>query len=108
MAVAGPGAASPARPPRADRTPLYCTALFALCLLALFDVLPPLAVAAVALAFLLLCDRPLLRAVDYSLLGTFVAFFIFIGNLAGWKYSAARSQPSSPAARSWRPCWPAR
>ena len=43
--------------------------------------LPPLAVAAVALAFLLLCDRPLLRAVDYSLLGTFVAFFIFIGNL---------------------------
>ena len=54
---------------------------FALCLLALFDVLPPLAVAAVALAFLLLCDRPLLRAVDYSLLGTFVAFFIFIGNL---------------------------
>ena len=81
VAVAGPGAASPARPPRADRTPLYCTALFALCLLALFDVLPPLAVAAVALAFLLLCDRPLLRAVDYSLLGTFVAFFIFIGNL---------------------------
>ena len=81
VAVAGPGAAAPARPPRADRTPLYCTALFALCLLALFDVLPPLAVAAVALAFLLLCDRPLLRAVDYSLLGTFVAFFIFIGNL---------------------------
>lgn len=82
-AVAGVGAGVCAAPrsPRADRTPLYCSALFALCLLALFDALPPLAVAAATAAFLLAFDRPLLRAVDYSLLGTFIAFFIFIGNL---------------------------
>ena len=82
-AVAGVGAGVCAAPrsPQADRTPLYCSALFALCLLALFDALPPLAVAAATAALLLAFDRPLLRAVDYSLLGTFIAFFIFIGNL---------------------------
>ena len=53
-----------------------------LCLGGIFDVLPPLAIAGVVFLYLLLRDRPLLRAVDYSLLGTFVAFFIFIGNLS--------------------------
>ena len=33
------------------------------------------------LVFLLFADRKLLASVDYSLLGTFVAFFIFVGNL---------------------------
>ena len=33
------------------------------------------------LVFTLLFDRRILRKVDYSLLGTFVGFFIFIGNL---------------------------
>ena len=56
---------------------------FALCLLALFDVLSPLAVAAVTALYLALFDRALLRAVDYSLLGIFAAFFIFIGNISG-------------------------
>ncbi len=56
---------------------------FALCLLALFDVLPPLALAAVVAAFLCFYDRKVLAQVDYALLGTFVAFFIFIGNLGG-------------------------
>ena len=54
-----------------------------LCLLALFDVLSPLAVAAVTALYLALFDRALLRAVDYSLLGIFAAFFIFIGNISG-------------------------
>ena len=54
---------------------------FVLCLLGLFSVVPPLAVAAVVLVFLLFADRSILRQVDYSLLLTFLAFFVFIGNL---------------------------
>ncbi len=54
---------------------------FALCLLALFGALPPLLVAAVLAAYFLLRDRAVLRAVDYALLLTFFAFFVFIGNL---------------------------
>ena len=54
---------------------------FGLCLLAIFDVLPPLAVAAVVAAVLLFYDRQVLASVDYALLGTFIAFFLFIGNL---------------------------
>ena len=52
-----------------------------LCLLGIFNIIPPLAIAAVTLVFLLFADRKLLASVDYSLLGTFVAFFIFVGNL---------------------------
>ena len=50
--------------------------------LALFGVLPPVGVAAAVAAFLLLADRELLRGVDYPLLGTFAALFIFTGNLS--------------------------
>ena len=57
------------------------TAGFALCLLGLFDLLSPLAIAAAVAAFLALTDRKLLASVDYSLLGTFLAFFVFIGNM---------------------------
>lgn len=59
---------------------------FALCLLGIFDVLPPLVIAAITAVFLLFYDRGVLAKVDYSLLGTFIAFFIFIGNLGsvGW------------------------
>ena len=58
-----------------------CCLGFVLCLLGLFSVVPPLAVAAVVLVFLLFADRSILRQVDYSLLLTFLAFFVFIGNL---------------------------
>lgn len=58
-----------------------CAAGFGLCLLGIFNIVPPLAIAAVTLVFLLFADRKLLASVDYSLLGTFVAFFIFVGNL---------------------------
>lgn len=61
---------------------LVCCAIgFGLCLLGIFNIIPPLAIAAVTLVFLLFTDRKLLASVDYSLLGTFVAFFIFVGNL---------------------------
>ena len=56
-------------------------AFFAVCLLGLFDVIPTLIIAAAVLVFLLIVDRKTLCAVDYSLLGTFVALFIFIGNI---------------------------
>ena len=60
---------------------LCCCAGFGLCLLCIAKVLPALAVAAVTAVFLLVFNRKLLAAVDYSLLGTFVAFFVFIGNM---------------------------
>ena len=56
-------------------------AFFVVCLLGLFDVIPTLIIAAAVLVFLLIVDRKTLCAVDYSLLGTFVALFIFIGNI---------------------------
>lgn len=54
---------------------------FALCMLSVADLLPPAAVAAAAAAGALLLNRSLLKRVDYALLGTFVGFFIFIGNM---------------------------
>ena len=62
---------------------VLCFAGFAICLLGIFKLLPPLLIAAVIAAFLLAFDRELLLSVDYSLLGTFLAFFIFIGNVSG-------------------------
>ena len=40
-----------------------------------------MAIAAVTAVFLLIFNRPLLAKVDYSLLLTFIAFFVFIGNV---------------------------
>ena len=50
-------------------------------MLALAELLPASAVAAVVLLFLLFAGRSLLRSLDYSLLCTFLAFFVFIGNM---------------------------
>ena len=44
--------------------------------------MPSPAIAGIVLVVLLFRDRKLLAAVDYSLLGTFAAFFVFIGNLS--------------------------
>lgn len=55
--------------------------LFALCLLVVAHVLPYPIVFAVVLAVCLAVDRGALRQVDYALLGTFVGFFVFVGNL---------------------------
>ena len=64
--------------------------LFAVCLLSVIRVLPYGVAFAAVLVCTLCADRSTLRAVDYSLLLTFVAFFLFIGNLgripafSGW------------------------
>ena len=60
---------------------LRCAVGFGLCLLCIFKQLMPLAVALMIGVFLLFGDKKLLASVDYSLLGTFIAFFIFIGNV---------------------------
>lgn len=54
---------------------------FVICITALFGVIPKLIVAASVLVFLLIFDRKTLAKVDYSLLGTFAALFVFIGNM---------------------------
>ena len=71
-------------------TPLLYLVLFAVCLLCVIRVLPYGIAFATVLVCALFADPHTLRAVDYSLLLTFVAFFIFIGNLgripafSGW------------------------
>lgn len=54
---------------------------FCVCLLALFKIVPAIYIAAAMAVFLLIFDRRTLAAVDYSLLLTFAALFIFIGNM---------------------------
>lgn len=56
--------------------------LFAVCLLAVADVIHFVVAAGAAAAVLLIADRRLLGKIDYSLLLTFIGFFIFIGNMS--------------------------
>lgn len=64
--------------------------LFAVCIGCVARVIDYRVMLALAAACCLIFDRPTIRKVDYSLLLTFVAFFIFIGNLgripafSGW------------------------
>lgn len=58
-----------------------CIAGFALCMLGIFGLVPPIAIAVVIAAVLLVANRRVLASVDYALLATFVAFFVFIGNV---------------------------
>ncbi len=73
-----------------QRIILLYLVLFAVCLLSVIRVLPYGIAFAAVLVCALFADPHTLRAVDYSLLLTFVAFFIFIGNLgripafSGW------------------------
>ena len=55
--------------------------LFLLCLLTVAHVLPTVAVLVIVLAAVLILDRKVVGSVDYSLLLTFIGFFIFIGNM---------------------------
>lgn len=64
-----------------DRRLWLYLALFVLCLGAVAKQVPVWAAFLVVLAALLLMDRPVLGKVDYSLLLTFVGFFLFVGNL---------------------------
>ena len=47
-------------------------------------VVSPLVCTAVVVTVVALTDRSLLKLADYSLLLTFIGFFIFIGNLSHW------------------------
>ncbi len=60
---------------------LIYAALFILCLLTVFRVVPYLVTTAVVVAALLLLDRKLLKEIDFMLLITFVCFFIVSENL---------------------------
>ena len=59
-----------------------CFALFVLTLCAILRVIPYLAVCAIVLVCLLVVNRRILLRVDYGLLITFAAFFVFAGNLS--------------------------
>jgi hypothetical protein len=63
------------------RTVIYLV-LFALALVVVFRVVPYWIGLIVITAALLFMDRKALMQVDYGLLGTFVCFFIFAGNMA--------------------------
>ena len=57
-------------------------ALFVMCLLCVARIAPVWLVVAAAIALALAFDMRALRHVDYALLFTFVAFFVFVGNAA--------------------------
>lgn len=60
----------------------FHVALFALCLLCVARVLAHQVLLVVVLVALLAFDRKTFKRVDYGLLGTFVCFFVFSGNIA--------------------------
>lgn len=60
---------------------LIYTALFGLCLLTVFRIVPYPVTTAVIVVLLLILNRKLLREIDYMLLLTFVCFFIVSENL---------------------------
>ncbi len=57
------------------------TAAFLLCLLCVGKLIPAVVIFPVILASYAISDRKLLKDVDYSLLLTFIGFFIFTGNI---------------------------
>ncbi len=61
---------------------LLYAALFFLCLLSVLRIVPKALSAAAVFCALLLLNRKLLKGIDYMLLLTFTAFFIFTGNMA--------------------------
>jgi Na+/H+ antiporter NhaD/arsenite permease-like protein len=56
--------------------------LFVCCLLAVIHIIPKLILVPLVLAAMLIADRKVLLSVDYVLLLTFTAFFIFTGNIS--------------------------
>ena len=55
--------------------------LFGLCLLSVLRILPYYILVAIIIAVMALSQRDMFIRIDYSLLGTFVCFFVFVGNL---------------------------
>ena len=64
-----------------EKTLIVYFIMFVLCLLTVAHVLSIWVVLAIVLIVMLIMDRKILTTVDYSLLLTFVGFFIFIGNM---------------------------
>jgi Na+/H+ antiporter NhaD/arsenite permease-like protein len=64
---------------------VYCL-LFAISVLAVFKVIPYLWAGIIVTFFVLIMDRRLFGQVDYSLLVTFIGFFIFVGNISKIEY----------------------
>lgn len=60
---------------------IVCAVLFVLCLLCVLRVLDYRILLGIVVAALLVFDRKLFAKVDYGLLVTFLAFFVFVGNL---------------------------
>ena len=56
-------------------------ALFVVCLLTVAHIVPYYATLALTALYLLIFDRAVFKKVDYSLLLTFVGFFVFVGNM---------------------------
>lgn len=64
------------------RRAVILSVLFALAIAIVFRGIPYIVGLAVILVTMIVLDRKALRAVDYPLLGTFAAFFVFSGNMA--------------------------
>ncbi len=60
---------------------VYYFVLFILCLLTVAYLIPYPALLLISIPVLLIWDRDTLKKVDYSLLLTFISFFVFIGNM---------------------------
>ena len=60
---------------------IICIVLFALCLMTVADVLNYIIMIALVMLVIIFLDREAFKKVDYSLLLTFVFFFVLIGNL---------------------------
>ncbi len=56
--------------------------LFFICLLTVVQIMPVLLCLCIIVGVLLITDRPLFKEIDYSLLLTFICFFIFVGNIS--------------------------
>lgn len=63
------------------RKVIMYVALFCICILAVLRIISVSIAFAVTLCAIMIFDRKVLKKVDYSLLLTFVGFFIFIGNM---------------------------
>ena len=65
-----------------DRPLCICYVIgFFICLLCVAKLLQPIVAAIIISVFLLIKNCSILKKIDYSLLGTFIFFFIFIGNM---------------------------
>ena len=60
---------------------IWCVPAFLICLASVFKLVSAAVPAVIIAVFLVFYDRKVLKQVDYSLLGTFAAFFIFVGNI---------------------------